>query len=211
MARIFGESGLAHITAPTLITTASEDSVTPAVSQQLLPFTHFQNETRYLLTAIGGTHLSMGDPSNLNPALAENIVLRERRRPETDNMRRLMQGLSLAFVKQQTPEAELYSSFLAPSYVQSWSNERIQLRLSQSLPLTLEQWLRMAERPVEQVVSATLPKKKVSLEEQSFYTSTIHWLTGGVVLMLFMPPAGLSFYSIRQLNRLKPRRSHLRK
>lgn len=211
MARIFGDSGLSKITIPTLITTASEDSVTPAVSQQLLPFNRFQNETRYLLTAIGGTHLSMGDPSNLNPALTNNIVLRERPWTETKHMRRLMKGLSLAFVKQQTPEADLYSSFLTPAYVQSWSNERIQLRLSQALPLTLEQWLRMAERPVERVVSATLPKRVIPPEERSLYTSALHWVASGVVLMLFMPPAGLSFYSIRQLNRLRPRRSRSQK
>lgn len=211
MARIFGESGLANITVPTLITTASEDSVTPAVPQQLLPFTRFQNETRYLLTAIGATHLSMGDPSNLNPALTDNMVLRERSAQETEKMRSMMKGVALAFVKQQTPEADLYASFLNPSYAQSWSTERIQLRLSQSLPLTLEHWLRMVEPPLERVVSATLPKKDIPPEERSLYTSTLHWLASGVVLMLFMPPAGLSLHSIRQMNRLKRKRCQPRK
>ena len=211
MARIFGESGLANISVPTLITAASEDSVTPAVPQQLLPFTRLQNETRYLLTAIGATHLSMGDPSNLNPALSENVVLRERSRQETEYMRRLMKGLSLAFVKQQTPEADLYQPFLEPAYVQSWSGDRIQLRFTHALPITLEKWLRMVERPLERVVSATLPKKDVPPEERSLYTATLHWLASGMVLMLFMPPAGLSLHSIRQLNRLKSLQSRKRK
>lgn len=206
MARIFGESGLANISVPTLITAASEDSVTPAVTQQLLPFTHFQNETQYLLTAIGATHLSMGDPSNLNPGLTENIVLRERSRQETEQMRQLMQGLSLAFIKQQTPEAELYKTFLSSAYVQSWSNERVKIRFSQSLPKTLEQWLRMVERPMERVVSATLPKKKLNHEERSPYTLALHGLASGIVLMLFMPPAGLSLSSIRALTRIKSQR-----
>ena len=211
MARIFGESGLGKITVPTLITTASEDSVTPAVPQQLLPFSDFQNDNRYLLAAIGATHLSMGDPSNLNPALTQNMVLRERSWQETENMRRWMKGLSLAFVKQHTPEADLYASFLKPAYVQSWSTDRIQLRLTQSLPLTLEQWLRMVERPLERVVSATLPKKKIPPEERSFYATTLHWLASGVVLMLFMPPAGLSLQTVRHLNQLKSKRSKSKK
>lgn len=211
MARIFGESGLANITVPILITTASEDSVTPAVPQQILPFTRFQNETRYLLTAIGATHLSMGDPSNLNPALTDNMVLRERSWQETENMRSLMKGLSLAFIKQQTPEADLYAEFLQPAYAQYWSTDRIQLRLSQSIPLSLEQWLRMVERPLEKVVSAALPKKKTPPEERSLYTATLNWLAKGVVLMLLMPPAGLSLRTVRQLNRLKPQRSKINK
>ena len=210
MARIFGESGLAKITVPTLITAASEDAVTPAVSQQLLPFTHFRNETRYLLTAIGATHLSMGDPSNLNPTLATSIMLRERSWSETEQMRALLQGLSLAFIKQQTPEADLYAPFLSPTYVQSWSNERIQLRLSSALPPKLEQWLRMAAWPMEQVVAATLPKKKSPSEERSLYAGVLRWLSNGVILMLFIPPTGLSLPSIRDMHKQwqRPRRSH---
>ncbi|MEB3231635.1 MAG: alpha/beta hydrolase [Leptolyngbyaceae bacterium] len=207
MARIFSPDSLSKITIPTLITAASEDSVTPAITQQLLPFANFQMEHKYLLTAIGATHLSMGDPSNLNPALTEGIMLRERSFDETEQMRSLIKALSLAFIKQQTSEAELYQPFLSPAYVQSWSDDHVQLRLSAALPPKLEQWLRMAALPMERVVSATLPKKKVKPDERSLHTTTIHWLSGSIVLMMFMAPAGLSLGSMRAMHQQwKPQR-----
>ena len=209
IARIFSKESLEKITVPTLVVAASEDSVTPAVTQQLLPFAHLQMETRYLLTAIGATHLSTGDPANLNPALTNGTMLRERPLREMVQVRRLLKGLSLAFIKQHTPEADLYKPFLSAAYVQSWSDETVQLRFSQDLPFKLEQWLRMAVLPMERVVSATLPQK-AKPEEHSFYTSALHWLSGGIVLMLFMPPAGLSLASVRAMNKhwRKRRKQH---
>ncbi|NEQ96787.1 MAG: alpha/beta hydrolase [Cyanothece sp. SIO2G6] len=200
MARIFSPDSLNKIKIPTLVTAASEDSVTPAVTQQLLPFANLQTEHKYLLTAIGATHLSMGDPSNLNPALTEGAMLRERRFDQTEQMRSLLKALSLAFIKQQTPEADLYQPFLSPTYVQSHSDDQVQLRLSKTLPPKLEQWLRMAALPMERVVSATLPKKKAKPEERSLYSTTVHWLSGSIVLMLFLAPTGLSLDSVRAMN-----------
>ena len=112
----------------------------------------------------------------------------------------LAKGSNLAFIKQQTSEAELYQPFLSPAYVQSWSDDHVQLRLSAALPPKLEQWLRMAALPMERVVSATLPKKKVKPDERSLHTTTIHWLSGSIVLMMFMAPAGLSLGSMRAMH-----------
>ncbi len=52
-----------------------------------------------------------------------------------------MQGVSLAFVKQLTPEAKSYAPFLAPAYAQSLSTSSLPLRLSTELPSSVQHWL----------------------------------------------------------------------
>ena len=68
--QLFGETGLSEIKVPTLLMTATKDGVTPTLDQQLKPFTQLAGP-KYLLAVIGGTHLSSGDPGNVNPALTQ--------------------------------------------------------------------------------------------------------------------------------------------
>ncbi|MGF1536226.1 MAG: alpha/beta hydrolase [Elainellaceae cyanobacterium] len=188
MGRIFGETGLSQVKVPTLIFSASEDPITPAVSQQLLPYTTLQTDSRYLVAAIGATHLSMGDPRNLNYALAQNSFLRERRWNETEPLRDLVRGLSLAFTKQQTTEANLYKPFLSAGYIQSWSNNRIRTRLVQDLPPKLETWLRMGAVPFEQVVASTIAKPR---KPKYRHASTLEHLSKSLPVLLVFPPSFL--------------------
>jgi len=196
MGRIFGDTGLSQVAVPSLILSASEDPVTPAVSQQLLPYTKLGAESRYLMTAIGATHLSMGDPRNLNYALARNSFLRERRWNETEPLRNLVRGLSLSFIKQQTTEAELYAPFLSAGYVQSWSTGAVQTRLVQDLPPKLETWLRMGAVPLDRVVASTLAKPRKP-KYQRRYATTLEHLSKSLPLLLIFPPSFLSLGSFR--------------
>ncbi|MEO0405785.1 MAG: alpha/beta fold hydrolase [Cyanobacteria bacterium P01_A01_bin.135] len=188
MGRIFGETGLSKVQVPSLILSASEDPITPAVSQQLLPYTHFQMESRYLVTAIGATHLSMGDPRNLNYALVQNGLLRERRWNETEPLRNLVRSLSLSFIKQQTPEAELYAPFLSSSYVQSWSTSSIQTRLVRDLPPKLEAWLRMGAVPLEGVVASTIAKPRKP-NYRRHHAAMLEHLGKSLPLLMIFPPS----------------------
>ncbi|MGJ3249728.1 MAG: alpha/beta hydrolase [Elainellaceae cyanobacterium] len=203
MGRIFGESGLSMMSTPAIILSATEDSITPAVSQQLLPFSQLTNPDQLLLTAIGGTHLSAGDPANLNYALTQSLFLRERRRDETDGLRQMLQGISLAFVKQDTPEADLYASFLTPDYVQAWSTDSIKLRLNSDVPPQLRDWFQMAAGPLEQVISPTLPKRKKH-QRETMLTASINYLSENLPLMMFIPPLSLPLAASRFFSR--PRR-----
>lgn len=72
MGHLFDDKSLSQIKVPTLVLAGTDDAIIPAVSQQLLPFNSLTTE-KYLLTAIGGTHLSVGDPSNLNYALTSTL------------------------------------------------------------------------------------------------------------------------------------------
>jgi predicted dienelactone hydrolase len=134
---LFGKKGLSQINIPVLMLAGTEDALTPALKHQFAPFTQLRGN-KYLLTAIGGTHLSVSDPT-YKASVATNIV-KERRGAETSNLRSLVNGVSLAFVKQQTTEAKIYQPFLTSAYAQSLSTTQLPLRLVSELPGNLKTW-----------------------------------------------------------------------
>ncbi|MEA5513777.1 dienelactone hydrolase, partial [Nodularia sp. UHCC 0506] len=89
-------------------------------------------------TAIGATHLSITDPAY--PVSAAGIV-REKRGEETNSLRQLIRGVTLAFIKQDTPEAQIYQPFLTPAYAQSLSTAQLPLRFNSDLPKNIKPWL----------------------------------------------------------------------
>ncbi len=137
--RLFGKNGLTKITNPVLILSGTEDSLTPALNHQIQPFTQLRGP-KYLLTAIGGTHLSISDPAYV--ASAATTIVKERRGAETESLRQLTRGVSLAFIKQLTPEAKIYQPFLTPAYAQSLSTPQLPLRLVSDLPESIKPWLK---------------------------------------------------------------------
>jgi predicted dienelactone hydrolase len=137
---LFGKNGLAQVKQPVLILTGTEDTLTPALKHQITPFSQLGGE-KYLLSAVGGTHLSISDPTY--QASDATTIVRERRGEETKALRQLLQGVSLAFVKQQTPEAKTYQPFLTPAYAQSLSTSQLPLSLVSELPANLKPWLKL--------------------------------------------------------------------
>ncbi|MDJ0707794.1 MAG: alpha/beta hydrolase [Leptolyngbyaceae cyanobacterium MO_188.B28] len=141
---LFGDAGLSQINIPTLMLASTHDAVTPTIDQQLRPFTQLMLP-KYLIAVIGGTHLSVGDPANLNPALDEIPFMPELRGEVTANLRQFLQGVILSFVKQQTSEAATYAPFLTATYAQSFSTPDLPLRFSTDLPGSITSWLRLVE------------------------------------------------------------------
>lgn len=136
---LFGETGLSQVKVPTLMLAATQDSVTPMAAQQLGPFAQLTGP-KYLMTAIGGSHLSVGDPENLNPNLQAIPFMPALPSAETSNLRVFLQGLSLSFIAQQTDQAEDYIGFLSPSYAEAFSTPELALGLTQTLPPQLLAW-----------------------------------------------------------------------
>ncbi len=134
--QIFGKSGLSQVATPTLILTGTDDTLAPAFSQQLQPFIQLPSP-KYLLTAIGSTHLSVSDPASFVGAIAQGTLVKERRGQDVAPLRRLLQGVSLAFIKQTTPDAKTYAPFLTSAYAQSLSTPDLPLRLNNQLPANL--------------------------------------------------------------------------
>jgi predicted dienelactone hydrolase len=141
--RLFGKNGLAKVSVPTLILTGTEDAVTPSLDHQLRVFQQLSPGSKYLLSAIGGTHLSVTDPDNLNKSLTQSTLVKENIGEETAPLRQLVRGVSLAFIKQLTPEAEIYQPFLTPAYAQSLSTPQIALRLNTEFTASMEAWLNL--------------------------------------------------------------------
>jgi len=140
--KLFGNQGLAQVTIPTLILTSTEDAIAPSLDNQLRPFSQLGGP-KYLVSAIGGTHLSITDRSNLNDAIAHSTLVKEHIGKEADPLRQLLKGVSLAFIQQLTPNAKTYEPFLTPAYAQSLSTPTMSLRLSQELPPTMATWFQV--------------------------------------------------------------------
>lgn len=138
--QLFGADGLAEVEVPTLMLTSTQDGVTPSTEQQLRPFDQLAGR-RALIAVIGGTHLSVGDPNNINPALTQIPFMPELPAPETGQLRQYLKGTVLSFVMQQTPAAEHYQPFLSPSYAQKFSTDGLPLRYSERLPEPVSRWL----------------------------------------------------------------------
>jgi predicted dienelactone hydrolase len=139
--KLFGKNGLTKVTNPVLILTGTEDTLTPSLTHQIEPFTQLRG-SKYLLTAIGATHLSITDPAY--PVSAATTIVPEKRGEETNSLRLLMRGVTLAFIKQLTPEAKIYQPFLTSAYGQSFSTPELPLRLNSDLPANIKPWLSLA-------------------------------------------------------------------
>ena len=138
---LFGDS-LKQVTIPTLILVGSEDGITPSLDHQLLSFTHLAGD-KYLLAAIGATHMSATDTHNAESMMVQNTLVREVMDEEAQPLRELIQGLSLAFIQQMTPAASSYQPFLTSAYAQSYSTEAITLRWTSQLPISTKAWLKI--------------------------------------------------------------------
>ncbi|WOD40792.1 alpha/beta hydrolase [Nodosilinea sp. E11] len=139
---LFGEAGLSRVRVPTLVLAATHDTVTPMASQQLRPFMQLPSN-KHLVTMVGGSHLSIGDPNNLNADLGRIPFMPELPDVTTAPLRIFFQGLSLSFVMQQTAEAEAYAPALDPATATTFSTTSLSLRLSQTVPEGLASWPRL--------------------------------------------------------------------
>ncbi|HEY9705985.1 MAG TPA: dienelactone hydrolase, partial [Allocoleopsis sp.] len=101
---------------------------------------HLRDE-KYLIVALGATHMSVTDHDYAQDALAQNNITNELISAETDNLKEVIKGLSLAFILQFNTSENPYQPFLSANYVQSLSNQKIQLRFTQEIPQSLENWL----------------------------------------------------------------------
>ena len=146
---LFGPSGLSQVRVPTLMLASSQDAITPMSSQQLAAFAQLSGE-KYLLSAIGASHLSAGDPRSLNPQLRQLPLMPALPDATTASLRRHLQGVSLSFILQQTKVAPVYAKFLGPGYADRFSTDQIQLRWSRDLPQGLLVWSHRKQRQSHQ-------------------------------------------------------------
>jgi predicted dienelactone hydrolase len=130
---IFGKAGLSQIKTPVMIVSSSDDTVAPALSEQILPFSWLANSQKYLVILVGGTHFSTignGNPANQQVALPADMI------GDASQARRYMNVLSLPFFQTYIAGKPQYTPYLNAAYTQSISSKSLGLSLVKSLNTT---------------------------------------------------------------------------
>ncbi|PAX52674.1 alpha/beta hydrolase [Brunnivagina elsteri] len=131
---IFGESGLNQIKIPVMIVASSEDTVAPALYEQILPFSWIGNQQKYLAVLQGGTHFSAignGKGSSQQVGLPSDIV-----GDDPAQARRYLNSLSLPFFQSHVAGITKYTPYLNAAYAKAISSKPLGLSLIQSLTST---------------------------------------------------------------------------
>ncbi|MEM9162667.1 MAG: alpha/beta hydrolase [Cyanobacteria bacterium P01_F01_bin.4] len=129
---VFGPEGMANIKIPTMLISASADTVTPALAEQIRPFTWLTSAERYLMMMEGGTHFS----TIFDPQVVEAVPVPERAiGPNPELAQRYVKAISLAFFKTHLAEEEAYRQYLEPSYAATLSQPDIPISLTRELTL----------------------------------------------------------------------------
>lgn len=132
---VFGPQGMGNIAVPTMVISGSADTVTPALAEQVRPFTWLTAPERYLLLMDGGTHFStIFDPQATEDTipLPEAVI-----GPNPELAQRYLKAMGLAFFKTHLAGDPTYRQYLQASYAEVLSQS--------SLPLSLVRGLTLAE------------------------------------------------------------------
>ncbi|QQE67193.1 hypothetical protein GFS31_39050 [Leptolyngbya sp. BL0902] len=188
---LFGESGLSRVTVPTLMLAGTQDSVTPMAAQQLGPFSQLAGP-KYLITAMGASHLSVGDPENLNPNLQAIPFMPALPDASSGNLRIFLQGISLSFILQQTDQASAYAGFLSPTYAEVFSTPELGLGFNQTLPPRLLAWPRLQHQTNYQRASRLAYGPSLLRLQSMLWQDQIQLLQRQVVTYLRNPSPSLA-------------------
>ena len=85
--------------------------------------------------------MSVTDMNSMNSMMGQSTLVREIMGEKAEPVRRLVRGLSLAFIQQLTEEKSRYKVFLTPSYIESLSQGNLNFRLGTELPMTVKTWI----------------------------------------------------------------------
>ncbi|MBW4549017.1 MAG: alpha/beta hydrolase [Symplocastrum torsivum CPER-KK1] len=133
---IFGETGLSQVAVPTLIVAASADKTTPALTEQIIGFDKMPSP-KWLVGIVGGTHLSVKDPSTTTDQAGQLDTLYtggEVVGEQAVDVRNYVKAIALAMAAQLIDEASQYAIFLTPEYAQFASTKAFPIRLVTEIP-----------------------------------------------------------------------------
>lgn len=125
---IFGQDQFSAIKTPLMLVAGSDDTVAPALPEQIQPFTWLTTQNRYLALIKGGTHFStLVDTTGAIPIPKSALG------PVPEVARDYIKALSVAFFKTYIANEASYQSYLNASYAQFISQNTLPLSLIQSL------------------------------------------------------------------------------
>lgn len=130
---IFGKAGLSQIKTPVAIVGSSDDTVAPALYEQILPFSWFGSSQKYLVMLLGGTHFSTIGNSN---SASQQVSLPPDVVGDASQARLYMNVLSLSFFQTYVAGRSQYRPYLNAAYTKTISSQSLGLSLVQSLSTT---------------------------------------------------------------------------
>lgn len=122
---VFG-SGMAQLQVPTLIVAGDTDTIAPALSEQVIPFSKIGAASRYLAVMHSGTHFSTIDETGGEGVALPSIVIG----PDLAQARRYVNALALAFVRNPNP-----NPYLTSRYTQFLSKGKLEMSLLKAFDL----------------------------------------------------------------------------
>ncbi|MEO1004524.1 MAG: alpha/beta hydrolase [Cyanobacteria bacterium J06638_38] len=125
---VFGEENLRQIDIPVMLVSGSDDPITPALPEQITPFTWLQTPEKYLVLLKGGTHFS-----TLNESAGSIPVPEQAIGPDPKIAQNYVRQLGLAFFGQHIRQQSGYAPYLNAEYGTVISTEEFPLRLVESL------------------------------------------------------------------------------
>ena len=131
---VFGEKSLSRIKIPLMLISGSSDPITPALPEQIRPFTWLTTREKYLVLLQGGTHFStLSESAGSIPVPAQAIG------PNPKLAQSYIKQLGLAFFGTYVAKQPAYSNYLNAKYVSHMSRSEIPLSLVDLLdPQSLE-------------------------------------------------------------------------
>ncbi|TWH44062.1 alpha/beta hydrolase [Dulcicalothrix desertica] len=135
---ILGQTGLSQINIPVMIVAGSADTVTPALPEQIQPFTWLTTPNKYLALINGGTHFSTiaESPNNALPIPQEAVGAS----PEVS--RSYIESLSFPFFQTYVAQQPSYINYLNAGYAKVISQAQLPLSLVRNItPNELQQAL----------------------------------------------------------------------
>jgi predicted dienelactone hydrolase len=114
---IFGRRGMSQIQVPVFLMGGSDDIVTPAVPEQIYPFTWLQTPDKYLAIVEKGTHFSTQAIDNTQQGafpVSEGLI-----GPNPAQARGYAQALSVAFFQTHLGNRSDFRSYLSAAYAKS--------------------------------------------------------------------------------------------
>lgn len=129
---VFGSAGMADIAVPTMVVAGSADTVTPALAEQIQPFSWLTVAERYLLLMENGTHFStihepIASADTTSVSLPPGLI-----GPAPDTAKRYIRAISVAFFKSYLMQEDAYRQYLTQAAVQTLSDPALPLSLIQN-------------------------------------------------------------------------------
>jgi predicted dienelactone hydrolase len=127
---VFGKENLSKIGIPVMIVSGSADPVTPALTEQITPFTWLTTSQKYLVLLQGATHFSTLAESSGSIPVPEQAI-----GPDPKIAQRYIKQLGLAFFGNYITQQSEYAQYLNAEYGSVISKKQMPLSLITSLDL----------------------------------------------------------------------------